>query len=89
VGAIGVVFGDIGTSPLYALKESFIGHHPLAVDRAHIFGVLSLIFWTMMLIVTIKYVFVILKADNKGEGGSLALLALIGRRSKPGAGAWG
>jgi KUP system potassium uptake protein len=80
IGAIGVVFGDIGTSPLYALKESFIGHHPLAVDRAHIFGVLSLIFWTMMLIVTIKYVFVILRADNKGEGGSLALLALIGRK---------
>ncbi|WP_184081339.1 potassium transporter Kup [Sphingobium subterraneum] len=80
IGAIGVVFGDIGTSPLYALKESFIGHHPLAVDRAHIFGVLSLIFWTMMLIVTLKYVFVILRADNKGEGGSLALLALIGRR---------
>jgi KUP system potassium uptake protein len=56
IGAIGVVFGDIGTSPLYALRESFVGHHPLAVDREHIFGVLSLIFWTMMLIVTIKYV---------------------------------
>ncbi|HET9630566.1 MAG TPA: potassium transporter Kup [Novosphingobium sp.] len=80
IGAIGVVFGDIGTSPLYALKESFIGHHPLTVDPAHIFGVLSLIFWTMMLIVTIKYVFVILHADNNGEGGSLALLALIGRK---------
>ena len=80
LGAIGVVFGDIGTSPLYALKESFIGHHPLAVDRQHVFGVLSLIFWTMMLIVTVKYVFVILRADNKGEGGSLALLALIGRK---------
>lgn len=83
IGAIGVVFGDIGTSPLYALKESFIGHHPLAVDHAHVFGVLSLIFWTMMLIVTIKYVFLILRADNKGEGGSLALLALI-TRSLPG-----
>jgi KUP system potassium uptake protein len=80
VGAIGVVFGDIGTSPLYSLRESFIGAHPLAVDPAHIFGVLSLIFWTMTLIVTVKYVFVILHADNKGEGGSLALLALIGRR---------
>ena len=52
VGAVGVVFGDIGTSPLYALKESFVGHHPLTVDSTHIFGVLSLIFWTMMLIVT-------------------------------------
>jgi KUP system potassium uptake protein len=82
VGAIGVVFGDIGTSPLYALKESFVGHHPLAVDRPHVFGVLSLIFWTMMLVVTIKYVLVILRADNKGEGGSLALLALIGRTLK-------
>ncbi|EIZ79735.1 KUP system potassium uptake protein [Novosphingobium sp. Rr 2-17] len=79
LGAIGVVFGDIGTSPLYALKESFVGHHPLVVDQEHVFGVLSLIFWTMMLIVTIKYVFIILHADNKGEGGSLALLALIRR----------
>jgi KUP system potassium uptake protein len=77
VGAIGVVFGDIGTSPLYSLKESFIGHHPLAVDHAHVFGVLSLIFWTITLVVTAKYVFVIMRADNKGEGGSLALLALI------------
>ncbi|AXB77970.1 potassium transporter Kup [Novosphingobium sp. P6W] len=79
LGAIGVVFGDIGTSPLYAMKESFVGHHPLVVDKPHIFGVLSLIFWTMMVIVTIKYVFIILRADNKGEGGSLALLALIRR----------
>jgi len=82
VGAIGVVFGDIGTSPLYALKESFIGHHPLTVDRAHIFGVLSLIFWTMMMIVTLKYVVLMMRADNKGEGGSLALLALITRKLK-------
>jgi len=79
IGAIGVVFGDIGTSPLYALKESFVGHHPLVVDRLHMFGVISLMFWTMMLIVTIKYVLIILRADNNGEGGSLALLALIGR----------
>src|SRR5215831_3016431 len=79
IGAIGVVFGDIGTSPLYSLKESFIGHHPLAVDHAHVFGVLSLIFWTITLVVTAKYVFVIMRADNKGEGGSLALLALISR----------
>ena len=84
-GAVGVVFGDIGTSPLYALKETFIGHHPLAVDRLHIFGVLSLVFWTMMLVVTVKYVFIIMRADNRGEGGSLALLALISRLS-PGAG---
>jgi len=79
LGAIGVVFGDIGTSPLYALKESFIGPHPLAVDRLHIFGVLSLIFWSLMLIVTVKYVLVAMRADNRGEGGSFALLALVSR----------
>ncbi len=79
LGAIGVVFGDIGTSPLYALKESFVGHHPLTVDRLHIFGVMSLIFWTMTIIVTLKYILLILRADNRGEGGSLALLALINR----------
>ncbi len=81
LGAIGVVFGDIGTSPLYSLKLSFAGIHPLAVDRPHIFGVLSLIFWTMMIVVTLKYVFVTMRADNEGEGGSLALLALIVRHS--------
>ncbi|WP_454885482.1 potassium transporter Kup [Sphingomonas oryzagri] len=82
LGAIGVVFGDIGTSPLYSLKESFAGPHPLAIDRPHIFGVLSLIFWTMTLVVTIKYVLVTMRADNDGEGGSLALLALIMRSGK-------
>ncbi|MEK7343517.1 MAG: potassium transporter Kup [Pseudomonadota bacterium] len=84
LGALGVVFGDIGTSPLYALKESFVGHHPLAVDQPHIYGVLSLIFWTMTLIVTVKYVFIVMRADNDGEGGSMALLALISRTMKPG-----
>src|SRR5687767_8136935 len=68
LGAIGVVFGDIGTSPLYAMKESFIGPHPLAVDSDHIFGVLSLIFWTLMLIVTVKYVMLAMRAHNRGEG---------------------
>jgi len=84
LGAIGVVFGDIGTSPLYAMKESFIGPHPLAVDAAHIYGVLSLIFWTLMLVVTVKYVLVAMRADNKGEGGSFALLAMISRRVEGG-----
>jgi KUP system potassium uptake protein len=84
LGAIGVVYGDIGTSPLYAMKETFVGHHPLAVDPLHILGVLSLIFWSLILIVTIKYVLLILRADNNGEGGSLALLALIQRRSGTG-----
>ncbi|MFD1950139.1 potassium transporter Kup [Sphingomonas arantia] len=80
VGAIGIVFGDIGTSPLYAFRETFAGHHPLTPDRLHVLGVLSLIFWSMMLVVTIKYVSIIMRADNKGEGGSLALLALINRK---------
>ncbi len=79
VGAIGIVFGDIGTSPIYAFRETFSGHHTLVPDQLHIYGVLSLIFWSMMIIVTIKYVMIIMRADNKGEGGSLALLALINR----------
>lgn len=81
-GAIGIVFGDIGTSPLYALRETFAGHHKLALDQAHIFGVISLIFWSMILVVTFKYVTIIMRADNKGEGGSLALLALINGQTK-------
>ncbi|HEV2043645.1 MAG TPA: KUP/HAK/KT family potassium transporter, partial [Sphingomicrobium sp.] len=79
VGAIGIVFGDIGTSPIYAFRETFSGHHILAPDALHIYGVLSLIFWSMMTVVTLKYVTIIMRADNKGEGGSLALLALINR----------
>ncbi|WP_245942205.1 potassium transporter Kup [Sphingomonas gilva] len=78
-GAIGIVFGDIGTSPIYAFRETFAGHHPLDPDALHIYGVLSLVFWSMMLVVTIKYVSIIMRADNRGEGGSLALLALINR----------
>jgi KUP system potassium uptake protein len=81
VGAIGIVFGDIGTSPLYAFRETFSGHYGIEADQLHIHGVLSLVFWSMMLVVTFKYVLTIMKADNKGEGGSLALLALINRQS--------
>ena len=87
LGAIGVVFGDIGTSPLYAMKEVFVGHHPLAVDKLHIFGTVCLMFWSLVVIVTIKYVGLILRADNKGEGGTLALLALIQRST--GSARWG
>lgn len=76
LGAIGVVFGDIGTSPLYALKETFAGHHPLPVVEMNILGVLSVMFWTIMLLVSLKYVIIIMRADNHGEGGSLSLLAL-------------
>jgi KUP system potassium uptake protein len=81
VGTVGVVFGDIGTSPIYAFRETFAGHHPITPDPMHIKGVLSLVFWSMMIVVTFKYVFTIMKADNKGEGGSLALLALINRQT--------
>ncbi len=79
IGALGVVFGDIGTSPLYAMRDTFAGHHPLPLDRLHVFGIVSLMFWSMMVIVTLKYVTIIMRADNKGEGGSLALLALINK----------
>src|SRR5512144_1471922 len=76
LGAIGVVYGDIGTSPLYAMKETFAGHHPLPVTEANVLGVLSVMFWTIMLLVSLKYVTIIMRADNRGEGGSLALLSL-------------
>lgn len=82
ISAIGIVFGDIGTSPLYAFRETFAGHHVLALDVPHIMGVVSLIFWSMMVVVTVKYVLIIMRADNKGEGGSLALLALVSGRTK-------
>ena len=79
LAATGVVFGDIGTSPLYAFRESFIGHHRLPIDQFHVFGVLSMLIWALILVVTVKYVFVTMRADNRGEGGSFALLALIRR----------
>ena len=78
-GAIGVVFGDIGTSPLYAFRETFVGPHPLALDKLHILGVVSLIFWSMTLVVSIQYISILMRADNKGQGGSLALVALLTR----------
>lgn len=77
LGAIGIVFGDIGTSPLYAIKESFAGAHPLALDEAHILGVLSLVFWSLMAVVSLKYTMLMMRIDNRGEGGSLALLAMV------------
>ena len=80
VGAIGIVFGDIGTSPIYAFRETFAGPHPLAIDDLHILGVVSLIFWSMTLIVSIQYVILLMNADNRGQGGTLALVALISRK---------
>lgn len=81
-GALGVVYGDIGTSPLYAIKECFHGMHAIAVTHLNVMGVLSLIFWSLTMVVTIKYVGFILRADNKGEGGIYALLALIPMEKK-------
>ncbi len=77
LAALGVVYGDIGTSPLYALRESFYGTHGIAVNPDNVLGVLSLVFWSLFLVVTIKYHIVIIRADNKGEGGVLALMALV------------
>src|SRR5512133_2078790 len=77
VAALGVVYGDIGTSPLYALKECFHGEHAVGATQANVFGVLSLIFWALTFVVSVKYLTFILRADNHGEGGILALLALI------------
>src|SRR3989449_2946370 len=77
VTALGVVYGDIGTSPLYALRESFHGTHGIPVTPGNVLGVLSLVFWSLVLVVTIKYHVVIIRADNKGEGGVLALMALV------------
>jgi KUP system potassium uptake protein len=77
LGALGVVFGDIGTSPLYAMKETFSGAHELAPDPASVYGVLSLVFWAITIIVSIKYVIFVMRADNGGEGGIMALIALV------------
>ena len=76
VGALGVVYGDIGTSPLYALRECFHGAHSVGVSPASVLGVLSLVFWSLASIVCVKYLLFVLRADNKGEGGILSLLAL-------------
>ena len=79
VGAIGVVFGDIGTSPLYTIKEAFSPHYGLTPDHATVLGILSLVFWALMIVITLKYVTVIMRADNEGEGGIMALMALAQR----------
>jgi KUP system potassium uptake protein len=86
VGALGVVFGDIGTSPLYTVQTLFNpgDPHPVKVTRDSIFGVVSLIFWSVTIIVTITYVLLVMRADNDGEGGIMALIALIRRRALPG-----
>lgn len=84
LGAIGVVFGDIGTSPLYTLKEAFSPHYGLTSDHDTVLGVLSLAFWSLMVVVTLKYVTIIMRADNDGEGGIMALMALAQRTLRNG-----
>ena len=83
LAALGVVFGDIGTSPLYTMKEVFsVGHHPIAPTVGNVYGILSLITWALILIVSVKYVAFIMRADNRGEGGIMALLALASRNTE-------
>jgi KUP system potassium uptake protein len=77
LGALGVVYGDIGTSPLYALREVFNPKHGVSATPEHVLGVLSLVFWALVLVITVKYIVFILQADNRGEGGILAMLALL------------
>ena len=82
LAALGVVFGDIGTSPLYTMKEVFsAGPHPIALNPMNVYGILSLITWALILIVSVKYVAFIMRADNRGEGGIMALLALASRNA--------
>ncbi|MBK1680778.1 potassium transporter Kup [Rhodocyclus tenuis] len=76
LAALGVVYGDIGTSPLYTMKEVFAGNHPIPLTPDNVLGILSLIVWSLIIIVSVKYVFFILRADNRGEGGIMALIAL-------------
>jgi len=83
LGALGVVYGDIGTSPLYAIKECFHGMHAIAVTPANVLGVLSLIFWSLTMVITVKYVLFITRADNRGEGGIFALLELLPKDLSP------
>ena len=84
LGALGVVYGDIGTSPLYTIQECVSGPHAVGVSHASVLGVLSLVFWSLLLVVALKYLVFILRADNEGEGGILALFALVASRQKNG-----
>ena len=77
IGALGIVFGDIGTSPLYAMRVCFAGAHGIAITDQNIYGILSLIFWSLILVISVKYLIIILRADNEGEGGILALMKLV------------
>jgi KUP system potassium uptake protein len=80
LGALGVVYGDIGTSPLYALRECFRGHHAVVPTPENVLGILSLIFWSLVVIISLKYLVLVMRADNRGEGGILALMSLVRAR---------
>jgi KUP system potassium uptake protein len=82
LAALGIVFGDIGTSPLYAVKETFSPDHGIALAAANILGGLSTMFWALMIVVSLKYVLLIMRADNRGEGGIMALIALATKAVK-------
>jgi len=86
LGALGVVYGDIGTSPLYALKECVTAPHGVAATHDNILGLLSLVFWSITLVVSVKYLLFVMRADNDGEGGVLALMALVARPTAQGGG---
>ncbi|HXE71890.1 MAG TPA: KUP/HAK/KT family potassium transporter, partial [Candidatus Nitrosotenuis sp.] len=80
LAALGVVYGDIGTSPIYAIREVFHAQHQISPDRGEVLGVLSLIFWSLNIIISVKYACFVLRADNHGEGGILALTTLVNRK---------
>ena len=80
VAALGIVYGDIGTSPLYAMKECFVGEHATAIDQGSVLGILSLFFWALTLVIVVKYLSFVMRADNEGEGGTFALIALLDPR---------
>src|SRR5262245_55388481 len=89
LGAIGIVFGDIGTSPLYTIREAFSPHYGLRPDSATVPGILSVVFWSLVVVITLKYVAIIMRADNDGEGGIMALGALAERALPAGSrGVW-
>ena len=82
LAALGIVYGDIGTSPIYALRESLHGSYGLAHTEATVLGILSLIFWSLIIVISIKYLAFVMLADNRGEGGIIALTALVSPRSR-------
>ncbi|MGW8283542.1 MAG: KUP/HAK/KT family potassium transporter, partial [Gemmatimonadota bacterium] len=83
LGALGIVYGDIGTSPIYALRESLHGTYGVHATPENVLGVLSLIFWSLILVISVKYLGFIMRADNRGEGGIIALTALVIPQGRP------